>query len=77
MIHIKKQTKEEKIEMYNKLSKEELINMLIASNEMLNILYENVNLSKSSMVQCDSCKNHPNVIYYTSKGCFCENCKSL
>lgn len=32
-------------------------------------------VGQSEQVVCDSCGCHPNVIYTTSKGRFCEQCK--
>jgi len=45
MLQINEQTHEEKVKMYNKLSKKELINMLIACNAVIDFH------SKSSMQQ--------------------------
>lgn len=32
-------------------------------------------VGRSEQLACDSCGCHPNVIYTTSKGRFCERCK--
>lgn len=42
------------------------------------LLMEEYALQKSAVVRqlaCDNCGCHPNVIYTTSKGRFCETCK--
>jgi hypothetical protein len=35
----------------------------------------NANITKINELTCDSCGSHPNVLYTTGKGRFCEGCK--
>ena len=52
---------------------------LTEHEEIINELYSKVkNLNIPAVMgelTCDSCGCHPNVIYTTSKGRFCERCK--
>ena len=76
-----KQTKEEKMTMYMKLSKKELAEMLINCNEMLNKQLKtsniNINHQQQDYIACDNCGCHPNTIYRTEKGTFCKECAGL
>jgi len=73
-------TKEEQIAMYMKLSKKQIIEILINSNDIITELKQ---IKKwvippvMNELTCDSCGCHPNVIFNTSKGRFCESCKPI
>lgn len=76
MLQIKEQTKEEKMAMYMKLPKKKLIEMLINCNDVITELTQ-VNINPYNVVgelTCDKCGCHPNMIYKTNKGRFCEKC---
>jgi len=73
------QTKEEKIAMYMKLPKKQIIEMLINCNDIITTLIQakdHVTPAVMGGLTCDSCGCHPNTIYHTSKGRFCERCES-
>ena len=59
MLQILETTKEEKIKMYNKLSKKELIEMLIEANRHLNNRQPTINYPDQVPYHtiCQSCKN--------------------
>jgi hypothetical protein len=78
MLQIVEQTKEEKMTMYMKLSKKKIAEMLIDCNDIIAALTQAKNCVIPADIDkliCDSCKCHPNTIYTTSKGRFCERCK--
>ena len=64
MLRVIKQTKEDKMAMYMELPKKQIAEMLFNCNNI-------------DEITCDSCGCHPNVIYQTSKGRFCEKCKPV
>ena len=71
-------TKEEKMAMYMKLPKKQIAEMLINCNDIITALTQAKNCAIPAVMgelTCDSCGCHPNVIYTTSKGRFCERCK--
>jgi hypothetical protein len=78
MLQIVDQTKEEKMAMYMKLPKKQIAEMLINCNNIITTLTQVKNCfipDGMGELTCDSCGCHPNVIYKTSKGRFCERCK--
>ena len=78
MLQIVEQTKEEKMAMYMKLPKKQIAEMLINCNDIITALTQAKNCVIPAVIgelTCDSCGCHPNVIYTTSKGRFCERCK--
>lgn len=51
---------------------------LTEHEQIINELYYMINQLKINLTdypKCDSCGCHPNIIYTTSKGRFCESCK--
>jgi hypothetical protein len=75
MYQIVEQTREEKIAMYMKMPKKHLVDMLINCNDIILTLTQAKNYVSS--LSCDKCGCHPNTIYTTNKGRFCENCKNI
>jgi hypothetical protein len=78
MLQIVEQTKEEKMAMYMKLPKKQIVEMLINCNDIITALTQAKNCVIPAVMgelTCDNCGCHPNVIYTTSKGRFCEQCK--
>ena len=71
MVRVIKQTKEDKMAMYMKLPKKQIAEMLFNCNDLIAKKAENYD------VTCDSCGCHPNTIYQTNKGRFCERCKPI
>lgn len=74
MIQKVEQTKEEKMAMYMKLPKKQVVEMLINCNDIITALTQAKNAVMGEL-SCDSCGCHPNTLYTTSKGRFCERCK--
>lgn len=72
MFQINEQTHEEKVKMYMKLSKKELINMLIACNTVLDYHSKN---SKPVYVECDHAWYQDT--YTTSLQWKCSKCGQL
>jgi hypothetical protein len=68
------QTKEEKMAMYMKLSKKQIIEMLIESQLSIDLLKSGIKPYEEA-VRCDKCGCRPNVIWSTDKGMLCINCK--
>lgn len=57
----------------NKMTPEQMASQL---NEHVQHEVKNLNIpAVMGELTCDSCGCHPNVIYTTSKGRFCERCK--
>jgi len=78
MYQVIAQTHDEKMVMYMKLSKKQLVEMLINCNDIITTLIQakdRVMPTVMSELTCDSCGCHPNTMYKTSKGRFCEKCK--
>lgn len=78
MMQVIEMTHSEKVEMYQMVEKDKLIEMLIEANNFINRLTEAKNCvipAVMGQLTCDSCGCHPNVIYTTSRGRFCEGCK--
>jgi hypothetical protein len=85
MIQEIEQTKEQKTAMYMKLSKKELVKMLIQCNDIIASLIYNVipYISQvtsttnyaSGIGKCESCGCTPVTLYSTSTGQFCIKCK--
>ncbi len=77
MLQIVEQTKDEKMAMYMKLPKKQIVEMLINCNDIITALTQAKNCVIPAVMgelTCDSCGCHPNTIYTTSKGRFCERC---
>lgn len=74
-----KQTKEEQIKMFMGFPKRQLIEMLIRSNELIDILLPEVNKINdfTEDLVCDNCKCHSNMLYTTNKGTLCEDCMKI
>ncbi len=72
MLQIIEQTKEEKVAMYMKLPKKQIVEMLINCNDIITALPIDIH-----MLSCDGCGCHPNTIYNTKNGSFCERCNSV
>jgi len=70
MIQIQEQTPEEKIAMYMKLTKKELVGMLIECNRLLDSQLK-VICDEYKCIECDVCKCKPSHIVITSHGTFC------
>lgn len=69
-------TDKELREVYELLTKEQLIEALIRKHkECRDIAKICVIPVVMGELTCDSCGCHPNVIYTTNKGRFCERCK--
>lgn len=47
----------------------------IITDEAVKLFCQPDVVGRSEQLVCDSCGCHPNVIYTTSKGRFCERCK--
>ena len=73
MYRVIEMTKDEKRAMYMDLPKEQIIELLLNCNEVLDSQFKSV----ISDLTCDNCGCHPNTIYTTSKGRFCEGCKPV
>lgn len=71
------QTREEKYAMYMKLSKKELIELLINSDEMIRHLIKSNNYTNTIKLKCDGCGCEPNVIYNTLNGKYCSTCFTI
>lgn len=75
-MQIIEQTKEEKMAMYMKLPKKQLVEMLIESNRVLDTLAKTVkyndNIEQSEPLACDICGNHPSSIIITQSGRYCH-----
>lgn len=71
MIKIQKQTPEEKVSMYMKSTKKELVSMLIECNRLLS-LQSLVIRDEYKRIECDVCKCKPNAVVITSHGTFCQ-----
>lgn len=69
MIRVVEQSHEEKVAMYMKLKKKELIEMLIESNRLL--LQSKVKIS-GLWLECDVCKCKPSNVTITQFGTFCQ-----
>ena len=69
MVRIQEQTPEEKMVMCMKLTKKELVNMLIECNRLLDLHLKPI---VSESVECDVCKCKPSVIIATTHGIFCQ-----
>ena len=70
MYKVIEMTKEEKMAMYMKLPKEQIIEMLINCNDFIT-----AQIQTSVRLTCDRCGCHPNTIYTTAQGRFCQACK--
>ena len=69
-------TDKELREVYELLTKEQLIEALIRKHKECRDIAKNCVIpAVMGELTCDSCGCHPNVIYTTSKGRFCESCK--
>ena len=78
MLQIVEQTQEEKMAMYMKLPKKQIVEMLINCDDIITALTQAKNCVIPAVMgelTCDRCGCHPNVIYTTSRGRFCEGCK--
>lgn len=75
MLQIIEQTREEKIAMYMKLPKKQIIEMLINCNDIITDLTQ-INGNIEAEPTCDSCGCHPNMLFTTKSGRFCGNCYS-
>ena len=78
MLQIVELTQEEKLAMYMRLSKKQIVEMLINCDDIITALTQAkycVIPAVMGELTCDSCGCHPNVIYTTSRGRFCEECK--
>ena len=73
MIQIVEQTKEEKVAIFIKLPKREIIEMLINCNDIITGLTK----SNSYDLVCDNCKCHSSILHSTPSGRFCESCKPI
>lgn len=69
-------TDKELREVYELLTKEQLIEALIRKHKECRDIAKNCVIpAVMGELTCDSCGCHPNVIYTTSRGRFCEGCK--
>lgn len=69
-------TDKELREVYELLTKEQLIEALIRKHKGCRDIAKNCVIpAVMGELTCDSCGCHPNVIYTTNKGRFCERCK--
>lgn len=70
MIQTVEQSIEEKRAMYMSMTKEQLVEMLIACNNAIST----PNVYELKQISCDGCGCHPNLLYTSDKGRFCIKC---